>query len=86
MKLKFILYLVCLVQFVKGLEVIHLHKNNTINLNKAIDEDIVSKVIYQLSMKITNKEPVYMYINSPGGDTKSGNNLISFIEYYNIYK
>jgi ATP-dependent Clp protease protease subunit len=66
-----------------GTEIIHLHKNNTININKAIDEDIVSKVIYQLSMKITNKEPVYIYINSPGGDTKSGNNLISFIEYYN---
>ena len=64
-------------------QIIHLHRNNTINLIKEIDEDTVSNVIYQLSMKININEPLYIYINSPGGDTKSGNNLISFIEYFN---
>jgi ATP-dependent Clp protease protease subunit len=73
----------CVIKLCYSNEIIHLHKNNTVSLNREIGPDIVSNVIYQLSMKITNKDPVYMFINSPGGDTKSGNNLISFIEYYN---
>ena len=65
-------------------EYITLTENNTIHLDKSINEEVISKIIYQMS--INNEQTIYIYINSPGGEVKWGNHLIDTIEYYSKQK
>ena len=61
-------------------DIITLNLNNTINLNSEINEDIISKIIYDLSIIDTDiNKNIYLYINTNGGNVKYGNNLIDSI-------
>lgn len=86
MVFRIIFYIViCLVLSTIATEkIITLNAQNTIKIDRLITEDLVSKVIYQLSL--SNHNPIYLYINTPGGDVKWGNLLIDNIEYYSKNK
>ena len=51
-------------------------------LDESINNDVISKIIYQLILK-ENINPLYLYINSPGGEVSAGNNLINYLHFNN---
>ena len=59
-----------------------LNENNTVILDEDIDNNLISKIIYQLILK-EGDSPIYLYINSPGGEVLAGNNLINYLLYNN---
>lgn len=61
-----------------------LTSDNLISLKGNINEELISNVIYKLN--ILEKEDIYIYINSNGGDVKAGNKLIEAINFYKIKK
>ena len=84
---KIIFYIVLLyvvLSITNAAKIITLNATNTIKIDRSITETLVSKVIYQLSLSTHN--PIYLYINTPGGDVKWGNLLIDNIEYYSRTK
>ena len=44
--------------------------------------DLISKIVYQLILK-EGDNPIYLYINSHGGEVVAGNNLINYLLYNN---
>lgn len=64
-------------------ESIILNNINTVKLDNKVSDDLVSDIIYQL-YKRRDVKPLYLFINSSGGDVKSGNQLIDFIQYYSM--
>lgn len=80
----YIILLYLLFSIIYAEKIITLNAENTIKIDRSISETLVSKVIYQLSLSTHN--PIYLYINTPGGDVKWGNLLIDNIEYYSRNK
>lgn len=81
-KIVYLLLFIIISSSVSIEDIITLYSNNTILLNKDIDELHISKIIYQFTINQDKYETLYLYINSPGGDVKSGNDLIDTIQYY----
>jgi ATP-dependent protease ClpP protease subunit len=59
---------------------IELTKNNFVSLRESIDSDVSSKFLYRLNS--LNTTPVYIYINSPGGDVMAGLEIINYIKSF----
>ncbi len=48
---------------------------NSLVLRQEVDDDVVSRLILQMTE--SNEKTLYLYINSPGGSITAGNNLIN---------
>lgn len=63
-------------------ETIRLEKKNTVSLREEYDEsstDAVKAKLIELSNTLPAKEPIYLFLNTPGGSVVSGSNLITVI-------
>ena len=80
--MKLLLLLIIMSFIIGNYASIILNNNNTIILDQHIDNILISKIIYQLILK-EGEYPIYLYINSPGGEVLAGNNLINYLLYNN---
>jgi ATP-dependent Clp protease protease subunit len=77
---KFLLLLMFLVSFSLCAETITLTDQNTLSLNSRVDSDSMGKLMSELQAlnKLETSEPIYLFINSPGGSVYDG---FDFIRY-----
>jgi ATP-dependent Clp protease protease subunit len=71
----------CFGAFCLGLSplVIELNKNFA-SLRDTIDSNSATQVIYNLNELNTSLSPIYLYINSPGGDVMAGMEIINYMK------
>jgi len=72
-----------LIVSVIGTKTIELKSHNLIILNSAINAETASNIILNIN-KLSKKNDLYLYINSPGGELDSGFQIIHEVEKYNI--
>ena len=71
---------------ISGRDII-LNKNNTVSLTKSIDDETISKLIYDLyNLNDLNNNNIFIYMNTPGGSVEAGNRLIETIEHLSLTK
>ena len=63
---------------------IELTKDNFVSLREKINGDVSSKLLYRLNS--LNATPLYIYINSPGGEVMAGLEIVNYIKSYQSQK
>lgn len=66
-----------------GIKHIDLTTKNNLILRGPVDEKSVSRIIYELNL-MSDKNNVYLYIDTPGGELESGQRLIGEVINHNI--
>jgi ATP-dependent protease ClpP protease subunit len=77
-----ILFLIFII--VSGRNII-LNENNMVSLTNEVNDESISKVIYEL-YRLENETNIYIYIDTSGGSVDAGNKLIETIEYFSQIK
>jgi ATP-dependent Clp protease protease subunit len=73
------LFVVCLTVGGSGTNIV-LKRDNFASLRDAIDSESAARLVYQLNEINGRTTPVYLYINSPGGDVMAGLEIITYIK------